>query len=100
MAAMIPATITKNPSPPIPSITLAAITEANTSTEPIDRSMPEVMMMKVIPTPRTARAERFWLIREKFCAEKNRLPPATAKNATMTTSTPRIQTACISPSRL
>ena len=39
------------PSPPMASITFAATTEENTSTEPTDRSMPEVMMTKVIPTP-------------------------------------------------
>ncbi|HKO39306.1 MAG TPA: hypothetical protein VJU14_13155, partial [Solirubrobacterales bacterium] len=39
------------PSPPAPCITFAATTEEKTSTEPTDRSMPEVMMTNVIPMP-------------------------------------------------
>ena len=50
----MPTTAMPQPSPPMASITLAATTEENTSTEPIDRSMPEVMMTNVMPTPSTA----------------------------------------------
>ena len=82
------------------SITLAATTEENTSTDPTDRSMPEVMMTKVIPTPSTAHTATFWEIREKLLAEKNLPPPAMVKKMTMTRSTPRIHTDCRLPNRL
>ena len=59
-----------SPSPPIASITFAATTEENTSTDPIDRSMPEVMITKVIPTPSTAQMETFWVMIEKFDQDK------------------------------
>ncbi len=74
------------------SMTLAETTEENTSTEPIDRSMPEVMMTNVIPTPRTAHTAMFCEMSEKLLAERNLPPAAAEKNTTMTTSTPRIQT--------
>jgi hypothetical protein len=72
----------------------AATTEENTRTEPTDRSIPLVMMTNVMPTPMTAQTAMFWEMSEKLLAEKNLLPAATLKNATMTTSTPRIHTAC------
>ena len=39
------------PCPPTDSMTLAATTLEKTSTDPMDRSMPDVMMTKVMPTP-------------------------------------------------
>ncbi len=88
MAASTPSSTTPGPSPPTASISFAETTEENTSTEPIDRSMPEVMMTKVMPTPSTASTARFWLISEKLPTERKRLPPLMAKNATMTTQHP------------
>ena len=82
------------PSPPTVSISFAAITEENTSTEPTDRSIPDVMMTNVMPTPITAHTAMFWEISEKLLVERNLSPAATEKNATMTRSTPRIHTDC------
>ena len=75
------------------SMSFAATTDENTSTEPTDRSIPEVMMTKVIPTPSTAQTAMFWEISEKLLADRNLLPAAMLKKTTMTTSTPRIHTA-------
>ena len=67
---------TPQPSPPMASITLAATTEENTSTEPMDRSMPEVMMTNVMPTPSTAHTAMFCEISEKLLADRNFSPAA------------------------
>ena len=93
MAAPIPTTATPDPLPPIASITLAATTDENTNTEPTDRSMPEVMITNVIPTPNTAQTATFCEIREKLPGDRKRSPAMTVKNTQMTTSTPRIQNA-------
>ena len=69
-------------------MTLAATTEEKTRTEPIDRSMPEVMMTNVIPTPSTAQTATFWEISEKLEVDRNLPPAAIEKNATMTTQDP------------
>ena len=53
-------------------------------------------MTNVMPTPRTAQTAMFCEISEKLLAEKNLPPAVTAKNATITTRTPRIQTDCSS----
>ena len=82
------------PSPPILCITSAETTEEKTSTDPIDRSIPEVMMTNVIPTPRTAQTAMFCEMSEKLLVEKNLSPAVTLKNATITTRTPRIHTDC------
>ena len=79
MATRMPIRATPQPSPPMASITLAATTDENTSTEPIDRSMPEVMMTKVMPTPSTARSTTFWRISEKLPAERNLAPAARSR---------------------
>ena len=71
---------TPQPSPPMASISLAATTEANTSTEPMDRSMPAVMMTNVMPTPRTAHTAMFCEISEKLLADRNLPPAAMEKN--------------------
>src|SRR5687768_3299412 len=83
-AAARPMKTVPQPCPPTDSMTLAATTLENTSTEPMDRSIPDVMMTKVMPTPSTAHTATFWEIREKFDAERNLPPAATEKNATMT----------------
>ena len=49
IAATSPAAATPIPLPPIASISLAATTDANTRTEPTERSMPEVMITNVMP---------------------------------------------------
>ena len=64
----MPTKAVPQPSPPMASITFAATTEEKTSTEPIDRSMPEVMMTNVIPTPSTAHTAMFCEISEKLLA--------------------------------
>ena len=73
-AARMPRKATPQPSPPTASMTLAATTEENTSTEPTDRSMPEVMMTKVMPTPSTAQTAMFCEISEKLLADRNLSP--------------------------
>jgi hypothetical protein len=73
---------------------LAETTDENTSTEPTDRSMPEVMMTNVMPTPRTAHTATFCEISEKLPGERKRSPAMTVKNRQMTIRTPRIQNAC------
>ena len=80
-------------------MTLAATTLEKTRTDPTDRSMPEVMMTKVMPTPSTAQTATFCEISEKLEAERNLPPAAIEKNATMTSRTPRIQTDWVLPSR-
>ena len=57
-------------------------------------------MTKVIPTPSTAQTAMFWEISEKLLADRNLLPAAMLKKATMTSSTPRIHTAWRLPMRL
>ena len=52
------------------SMSFAATTDEKTSTEPTDRSIPEVMMTKVIPTPSTAQTAMFWEISEKLLARE------------------------------
>ena len=93
-AATRPAAATPGPLPPMAAITFAATTDENTSTDPTDRSMPEVMITNVIPTPSTAHTATFCDISEKLPVDRKR-SPATMENATqMTISTPRIQIAC------
>ena len=82
-----------NPLPPIASITLAATTDENTRTEPTDRSMPEVMITNVIPTPITAQTATFCEISEKLPVDRKRSPAMRVKNRQMTIRTPRIQNA-------
>src|SRR3954467_1826624 len=91
-AAAMPTMAVPQPSPPIDSMTLAATTLENTRTDPTDRSMPEVMMTNVMPTPSTAQTATFCEISEKLEADKNFPPAATEKKATITSRTPRIQT--------
>ena len=96
----MPTMAAPQPSPPMASITLAATTPPKTSTEPIDRSMPAVMITKVMPTPRTARTAMFCEISEMLLTVRNLPPAAIEKMTTITTSTTRIQTTAASPSRL
>ena len=98
-AARIPIKAVPQPWPPMASMTLAATTLEKTSTEPMDRSMPDVMMTKVMPTPSTAQTATFCEISEKLEADRNLPPAATEKNATMTSRTPRIQTDWVFPRR-
>src|SRR6476646_10931310 len=99
-AARMPMRAVPQPWPPTASMTFAATTLENTSTDPMDRSIPEVMITNVMPTPSTAQTATFWEISEKFDAERNLPPAATEKKATMTTRTPRIQTDWVLPRRL
>src|SRR6185312_12264264 len=99
-APTMPMAAVDQPSPPTDSMILAAMTEEKTSTEPIDRSMPEVMMTKVMPTPRTAQTAMFWEISEKLLVDRNLVPAAREKAATMTPRTPRIHTDCMFAMRL
>src|SRR5262245_15747678 len=93
IAATSPTTATPIPLPPITSISFAATTDENTNTEPTDRSMPEVMITNVIPTPRTAQTATFCEMSEKLPVDRKRSPAITAKNRQITIRTPRIQNA-------
>jgi hypothetical protein len=75
-------------------MTSAETTPENTSTEPTERSMPEVMMMYVMPTPRTARIEAFWMMRRKFDHWANESGASALKISTMTIRMMRIWKAC------
>jgi hypothetical protein len=66
----------------------------------MDRSIPEVMMTKVIPTPSTAQIAMFCEMSEKLLAERNLSPAVMVKKATITSRTPRIHTDCRLVSRL
>ena len=61
--AAMPSDAVPQPSPPCHIMTLAPTTPEKTITDPIDRSMPAVMITNVIPTPRIARMDAFWTIR-------------------------------------
>ncbi len=93
IAATSPTAATPIPLPPIASISLAATTDENTKTEPTDRSMPEVMITNVIPTPSTAQTATFCEISEKLPVDRKRSPAMRVKNRQMTIRTPRIQNA-------
>ena len=56
----MPTAAVPHPSPPTHTMVLALMTPEKTSTDPMERSMPAVMMTKVMPTPRIARIEAFW----------------------------------------
>ena len=85
---------------PMASMALAATTLENTSTDPTDRSMPEVMMTNVMPMPSTAQTETFCAISEKFETERKFDPPVIEKKAMITRRTPRIHTDWVLASRL
>jgi hypothetical protein len=91
-AARMPRPATPQPSPPTDCITLAATTEEKTRTDPMDRSMPEVMITKVMPTPSTAHTAMFCEISEKLLVDRNLSPAAMENATTMTRRTPRIHT--------
>ena len=99
-AATSPAAATPAPAPPIASISFADTTDENTNTDPTDRSMPEVMITNVMPTPSTAHTATFWEISEKLPVDKKRSPARTVKNRQMMMRTPRIQNACSPITRL
>ncbi len=99
-AASMPAAATPAPAPPIDSISFAATTDENTKTDPTERSMPEVMITNVMPTPSTAHTATFCEISEKFPVERKRSPARTVKNTQMMIRTPRIQNACSPMNRL
>ncbi len=90
----MPMVATPQPSPPSARIVRAETTPENTRTEPIERSMPEVMMMYVMPTPSTARIEAFWMIRRKFDHCANESGASALKISTMTMRMSRIWKAC------
>ena len=94
-ATAVPTAAVDQPEPPIFSIVSAETTEEKTSTEAMDRSMPEVMMMKVMPTANTAQIARFWPMLIKLSPVMNWLGALMAKKAVMRTRTPRIQIDCI-----
>src|SRR3954471_24280380 len=83
-AARIPSAATPAPSPPMLAMSFAATTDEKTSTEPTKKSIHEVIMTKVIQTPSTAHKAMFWEISEKLLVDRNLLPAAMLKKATMT----------------
>ncbi|WP_288115245.1 hypothetical protein [Microbacterium sp. SCN 71-21] len=85
---------TPQPSPPIARIVIAETTPEKTSTEPIDRSMPDVEMTKVMPTARIARIEAFWRTRRKLDHCANVVGARAPKISTITRRTRKIWKAC------
>ncbi len=85
--------------PPTAAIALSATTPLKTRTLPTERSMPPVMMTKVIPTPRTARMEVFCTIPRMLNTVRKLLGFMTAKTSTITASTMMICSACSRASR-
>ena len=85
--------------PPMAAITLSAATPLKTRTLPTDRSMPPVMMTKVMPTPRTARMAVFCTIPRMLNTVRKLLGLRIEKTMTITASTMMICSACSRPSR-
>ena len=85
--------------PPMLAITLSATTPLKTSTLPIDRSMPPVMITKVIPTARTARMAVFCTIPRMLNTVRKALGLRIEKMTTITASTMMICSACSRASR-
>ena len=56
-------------------------------------------MTNVMPTAMTAQIETFWVMFVRLPAVRNWVGDSTPNTATMTTSTPRIQTDCIDLTR-
>ena len=83
--------------PPMAAIALSATTPLKTRTLPTDRSMPPVMMTKVIPTPRTARMAVFCTIPRMLNTVRKLLCLRIAKMTTITASTMMICSACSRP---
>ena len=73
---------------------LALMTPEKTSTEPIERSMPAVMMTKVMPTPRIARIEAFWAMVRALPVLAKLLGARIEKTMTIAARTRRIWKAC------
>ena len=69
----VPMIAVHQPLSPIACMDFAAMTEEKTSTDPTDRSIPEVMMTKVIPTAMTAQIETFWAMFTRLLYARNRL---------------------------
>ena len=94
MATRAPTMAAPQPWPPMAAIALSATTPLKTRTLPTDRSMPPVMMTKVIPTPRTARMEVFCTIPRMLNTVRKLLGFRTEKMMTITASTMMICSAC------
>ena len=99
MATRAPTMAAPQPWPPIAAIALSATTPLKTRTLPTDRSMPPVMMTKVIPTPSTARMDVSCTI-PRMLKTVRKLPGLrAAKMTTITASTMMICSACSRASR-
>ena len=85
--------------PPMWAITLSATTPLKTRTLPIDRSMPPVMITKVMPTPSTARMAVFCTIPRMLNTLRKALGFMIEKMMTITASTMMICSACSRASR-
>src|SRR5215216_4069272 len=81
--AASPGRIAPQPSPPTASITLAAITPEKTSTDPTDRSIPAVMITKVMPTAMISSPEASAAMLRKLNTVANCWKRRAAKPATM-----------------
>ena len=73
---------------------MAEITELKTSTDPMDKSMPAVMMTKVTPMPSTTRMDVFIRIARKLNTVRNASGAMTEKTITIASSTTTICKAC------
>jgi hypothetical protein len=89
--AASPATIAPQPSPPTASITLAAITPEKTSTDPTDRSIPAVMITKVMPTAMISSPEASAAMLRKLNTVANCWKRSRANAATMPSRIRKVQ---------
>ena len=85
--------------PPMAAIALSATTPLKIRTLPIERSMPPVMMTKVIPTARTVRMAVFWTIPRMLKTVRKALGFRIEKTSTITASTMMICSDCSRASR-
>jgi hypothetical protein len=84
-ATKIPIIDGYQPSPPISCITFIDTTEEKTSMEPIDKSIPAVIMIKVMPTPRIANNETL-IITFRRLKNVRKVPGAIAEKIAIITS--------------
>ena len=82
--------VVPQPLAPAATIALQAITLLNTKTLPTDRSIPAVIITKVIPTPKTAKTEMLIMMFLKLNRVKNVLGAIALKIAVITKSTETI----------
>ena len=106
--ATSPTPIAPHPPPPTASITLAAMTPENTSTDPTERSIPAVMITKVMPTAMISSPEASAAMLRKLntvanCWKRSAANPATMpsriRNVQVVVSVRRRRSTPLRPSR-